>query len=171
MPPRVRRRLYHCISLDPSFWDREADPSWHEKQMWFAVIDEAYQCLRGKATATEKIERIQEIAIARQWFLSDRNRLGSFRWICREIGLNPEEVRKEVMRPAVWSNPQALSEPNKWSNPWLRSEPRCRSNPKRTSMPGALSNPIQESEPVGKSNPLTVSEPLNKSNQRTTSVF
>ena len=70
----------------------ESDPC---RNLWAAVISEAVDCVRGTACGDNAHREIhQRNAIA--WFKSDADGPGTLKWICEQIDLDVDEVRRIV---------------------------------------------------------------------------
>jgi hypothetical protein len=66
--------------------DIERKHGWGPPQrLWFAVLRQAIEDLIGRSPDE-----------ARRWFLTDDNRPGGFRFICRQLGISPEQVRRKI---------------------------------------------------------------------------
>lgn len=57
-----------------------------EHRLWMAVIGNAVNDLHEKKHADA----------AKRWFASDRTSVGSFRWICSHIGVDPATAARMV---------------------------------------------------------------------------
>jgi hypothetical protein len=55
-------------------------------RLWLAVLQQA----------VSDYGDVREHASASRWFHSDRNGVGSFRWICSLFGLNPDKAFRHI---------------------------------------------------------------------------
>ena len=60
------------------------------KDLWLAVLEQAIKDARGTRIYYSVVEE------ARDWFKSENEDPGSFLWICRLLGLDPEAVKNTV---------------------------------------------------------------------------
>jgi len=69
-----------------------------ELRLWAAVIRHAVREARGQFSVTSECLSRQTIknytADAKRWLLSDDERRPSFRWVCRHLGIDPDDARK-----------------------------------------------------------------------------
>jgi len=107
------RQHTHQTSID--WWsgiraaaERTTEP---ERKLWFAVINEALDCLRcrvpgihtrGPLSRTLILQQ-QEQDRALEWFRSDDMHAGSFRWVCFLLGLN-RKIIVQQLEATKWPN-------------------------------------------------------------------
>lgn len=62
-------------------------------QVWFAVLVQSIEDLMSRSEASD-----MDLArgSARRWFKSPRSDVGSFRWVCMMVNLDPETVLERV---------------------------------------------------------------------------
>ena len=70
------------------------------KRLWYAVFVAATRDAIGKNgwSGDYHYDREQIRDDALMWFEQDTNRVGSFQWICRVLGIDMESVRVRVKR-------------------------------------------------------------------------
>ena len=68
-----------------------------EKRLWTAVLIQAIKDLAGFTLVDSEHDRERLKRFARLWFASDNHDLGSFLWICDELGLSPSWLRRRMM--------------------------------------------------------------------------
>jgi len=69
--------------------ERYTDP---ERKLWANVLLQAITDLRGHDFAARS---------ARAWFASTEHSEGSLTWICHHLSLDPDAVRRRVLRDAA----------------------------------------------------------------------
>ena len=101
-----RRKSDGCGINDPihpvQFWgnaeSQRSDPLLPDKKLWAAVLTDAIECLSGHVSAEgSRASRLAEIDKAKEWFLSEREDIGSFLWVCKMLDLASDLIRKEVV--------------------------------------------------------------------------
>jgi hypothetical protein len=68
-----------------------------ERKLWANVLLQAVTDLNGRDLVARS---------ARAWFRSNENSVGSLIWICHQMSLDPDAVRRRVLSGAA--KPQAL---------------------------------------------------------------
>ncbi|MGH7966221.1 MAG: hypothetical protein ACRERD_31095, partial [Candidatus Binatia bacterium] len=66
-----------------------------EQALWRAVVWNAWECLTARSSSLPG-NALRLRAEARDWFLSDDQRCGSFAWCCAVLGLPCEEIQQCV---------------------------------------------------------------------------
>jgi hypothetical protein len=63
-----------------------------EPKLWAAVLLQAVSdCIKPRRSSPGYKDDD-----ARRWFLSDRHGVGSFRWVCEALDLDPQAIRDRV---------------------------------------------------------------------------
>jgi hypothetical protein len=92
----TRRRRWKC----PHRWYEDALQRFDygdERALWFAVLDNAIQAVRGKLNVPRKPRRFLA-AEARAWIRDNASEpLGTFVSICRELNLDIDTVRADIL--------------------------------------------------------------------------
>ena len=84
----------------------EALPQDGERRLMLAVLIDAVRALSLHESPTPHLRTHKELLKDRAWFLSeDRNRVFSFLNICDSLGLNPDYLRRCVLRRPPESQP------------------------------------------------------------------
>jgi hypothetical protein len=68
-----------------------------EKRLWAAVLIQAIKDLAGFTLIDNARDRPRLQKLARAWFASNNHELGSYLWICDELGLSPSWLRRRMM--------------------------------------------------------------------------
>jgi hypothetical protein len=66
-----------------------------EKCLWAAVLIQAIKDLRGLAASTVSASGFGS-NFARMWFSSSNHEMGSYLWICDELGLEPSWISRRM---------------------------------------------------------------------------
>ncbi len=74
------------------------DPLTPEKRLWSAVLEDAFHCCVSGRVSGEgsKARKEEEIKSAEAWFLSEETDVGTFKWICEKLNLDPKKVLSKV---------------------------------------------------------------------------
>ena len=67
-----------------------------ERGLWAGVLIQAIKDLAGYGRVYKQRERVRVQYHARVWFTSDSRDVGSFRWICDELELEPSWIRRKM---------------------------------------------------------------------------
>lgn len=78
---------YYSKRSHASVWTRMFD-SYHA--LWTACLFDAYKILKEGTPNERRLETF--------WFKSKTNHIGSFLWICRQLGLDSTAIREEVLK-------------------------------------------------------------------------
>lgn len=96
-----------------------------ERALWIGVLVRALFDLAGIDGVCEraKIALLQSSALA--WIESTRSDLGSFRWICNSLNLEPSAVRRAIFKEAehMVDAKRRRGSPHEADNQKLRSNP------------------------------------------------
>jgi hypothetical protein len=68
-----------------------------ERRLWAAVLIQAVKDLSGYALVDSSRDRTRVQYQARHWFSSNNCDVGSFRWICDELELEPSWIRRRLV--------------------------------------------------------------------------
>lgn len=85
-----------------------------ERQLWAAVLLRAVMDFTGADHVSEHERQVLQRA-ARLWFTSYSTHMGSFRWVCDELGIPPARLRERILklteRDACAAAPMFLEKP------------------------------------------------------------
>jgi hypothetical protein len=86
-----------------------------EMVLWSRVLLQAIWDLAGIKLKVQKSEAPRLQRRTRAWFLSTKDSVGSFIWICNILSLDPDAVRERVLaRPATELRTLITSTPSAW---------------------------------------------------------
>lgn len=96
------KRIAKMRAFDnPSPWmidcfDNPVTQPTQEQELWAAVVRESWLDLYPMGTMT--LDKAQNRHDAKEWFAHEGVEVGSFRWVCDILGLNPEKMRVLIHR-------------------------------------------------------------------------
>jgi len=67
-----------------------------ERRLWASVLIQAIRDLAGYIVVPNKRDRARVQYHARVWFTSNNRNVGSFLWICDELGVEPSWIRRKM---------------------------------------------------------------------------
>lgn len=83
--------------------DREASraPAEACRKLWLAVLEHVAADLRTRAPVWVAPGRPVPPDRERDWLTSDSRAVGAFLWVCEHLGLEPDPIRRELLRSAL----------------------------------------------------------------------
>jgi hypothetical protein len=85
----VRQRFFSCVPDESTDKHLPAEP---ERTLWAEVLVLAFNDAMGRISEAGSVPPALIQGQAKAWFLSPRRDIGSFRWVCGELGIEPSAV-------------------------------------------------------------------------------
>ena len=98
MGRRVRRQPYEDLGAEVVFWNRHRNAMKPERNMWAQCLEEAVECVMGRAVGCGRIERQRIRAREMRWFYGQNAEPGSYLWICMVLNYDPDVIREELAK-------------------------------------------------------------------------
>lgn len=97
-PPRYALPLQRRYQEEPEYRTMDSE---NARRLWAAVMERAILDLQDHSLRTEAVE----------WINSKRHNIGSFNWVCNQLDMNPNSVKRALL--GTYLTPCHLSPPNR----------------------------------------------------------
>ena len=91
-------RQHSDLAVDHDFWNRQKKAMGPERRLWVRCLEDAIECVTGRAIACGRIERQRIVRQEMRWFASKRIEPGSYLWVCGMLNYDPGTIREELAK-------------------------------------------------------------------------